>query len=236
MKLWVILISFIIFLLCFSVLFKQYVTIEHFQIIPIYIISLPSRKETRLDPLLSKIKDDSRYTIRSIVGVDGMAVVEGFLKKGEIGCWLSHIEVWRQISVQSEPYALVLEDDAMVDFPQMLPQMLTIINEMPKEWDICYLGGRYADKERRINKISEHVVSSSSRMWHAHAYLITRTATQKLLYQSKDFNKSKDVKTFENILPVDDWMTNYDRNLLVFNAHPVLIDFKFDNVSDTKTT
>lgn len=59
------------------------------------------------------------------------------LVKGEIGCYLSHYNLWRSIVTQDIPYAVILEDDAVLedDFPE-------IINALPNigwQWDVIRL-------------------------------------------------------------------------------------------------
>lgn len=206
---------------------------HHDQFFPIHIISLESRKEERLKPLLAKIKTDERYTIRRIYGFDGNKdVIEGFLGKGQIGCWRSHVEHWKDIQHQREPYALVLEDDAVISLPELLPTMYTIVNELPSNWHICYLGGRYAD-ENQTTRVSKHLVQSPSRMWHSHAYLITPEGARQLLQMSREYNTDNRQSTWNDKLPVDDWMTHEERNLNIYKTDPVIVPFADDNIHDT---
>ena len=90
-------------------------------VLPIYIISLPIRKAMRLDPLLQRIKPDPRYSLEEVHAVDGAKDLiddrETFLSRGQTGCWLSHAYFWRVIADRPEPFALILEDDAMIYLP-----------------------------------------------------------------------------------------------------------------------
>jgi len=54
----------------------------------------------------------------------------GPLNRGEIGCALSHIGVWRVIAEQRVPCALVLEDDALLDpaTPEILAALPRLMN------------------------------------------------------------------------------------------------------------
>lgn len=205
--------------------------------LPIYIISLPERKADRLDPLLANIGKDpkARYDVRKVHAVNGKReVIEGFLGKGQIGVWLSHVDMWREISVAKEPYALVLEDDAQIRLPEMMDAIETILGELKSSWDLCFLGGRYADPgSHPVKRVSHHLVTSESRIWHCHAYLITKEAARKLLEQSASFHGSRVQSAYNNVLPVDDWMSHRDRGLRIFMTDPELIGFKHDNISDT---
>ena len=202
--------------------------------LPIHIVSLPSRKAQRLDPLLARIRPSPSYGVRSVVGVDGKKdVVETFLNKGQIGCWLSHAKIWRQIEKQTEDYALVLEDDALVSLPEMLDEIRAIVHEMPRDWSVCYLGGVYKDPSSAF-RVSPHLFrSATSVIWHSHAYLLTREAAKRLLEMSITFNASFSKQKFQKVVPLDDWMTNPDRSLQVFLVSPNLVPFARDEISDT---
>ena len=209
-------------------------------ILPIYIVSLASRKEDRLDPLLRSLnvrgEGGTNYYVRSIVGVDGQAqVVEAFqLSKGQIGCWLSHAKIWKSIAKeQSEPYALVLEDDALVEMPKTYLKIKEILGELNLSWDVCYLGGHFVDKSN-VQRVSKSLsFSPTSRMWHSHAYLISREGAAKLLKMSDAFNESTKMSAFAQVMPVDDWMTDPERGLKIFMTDPELIPFIRDSISDT---
>jgi glycosyl transferase family 25 len=45
-----------------------------------------------------------------------------YLTKGEIGCWESHLALWREFVAGSDPFACIMEDDAIIasDFPRVL--------------------------------------------------------------------------------------------------------------------
>ena len=61
-------------------------------------------------------------------------------KKGENGCALSHITIWKEFIKSNDEYLLVLEDDIIFtdNFKQ---KMKYYVNNAPKNWDIIYLGG-----------------------------------------------------------------------------------------------
>lgn len=201
--------------------------------LPIYIINLPARKE-RLELLMERIepKPDSYY-VKSTGAVDGKEVIEGYLNKGQIGCWLSHVDAWKMIVDQSEPIALVLEDDAMIELPKMYDDILDVMVRLPNKWDVCYLGGRYADPEKAESINGNIMTSSSSRIWHSHAYLITKNGASKLLRKSSKFNYERTLKAFDSIDPLDDWMTNPSRHMRIFLIIPELIPFMHDDIHDT---
>ena len=99
------------------------------------------------------------------------------LTKGAIGCYKSHIKVWKQIISDTDvDVALVFEDDTKI--PHNLQQLInTKMQHAPTDWDIVLLG------------ISCHSCSGISenkdflkvnRFWLFHAYLINRKSIQKI--------------------------------------------------------
>jgi GR25 family glycosyltransferase involved in LPS biosynthesis len=216
--------------------------------LPIYIISLPIRKKTRLDPLLSRIHTDSRYEIVEVNAVDGRSDVvddrEPFMSPGQAGCFLSHVYFWKQIVARSEPFALVLEDDAMIRLPDMLPDLVGLVESLPERWDVLYLGGVYQPHRdghpHTITRINDKIVKSDTFMFFSHAYVITREAAAEMLAQSEhiaeggpDGSSSSSLRAFDSVIPVDEWMTHEDRKMNVYNTDPVFITKSDDGVSDT---
>ncbi len=203
--------------------------------IPIYIISIPSRKENRLLPLLAKIKSDPRYYVSDVYGVVGKEVVEDFLNKGQIGCFMSHYGIWKKMLTSNQNYAIVLEDDAIISLPEDFQSIQMTLDNLPSKWDICYLGGVYKDS-KSVYKVNKNIVrSDTSVIWHAHAYLITKSAALSLVKQSVQVLESKRVSDFDHIIPADDWMTHPDRRLNVYNTNPRIVEFIYDGISDTST-
>lgn len=220
--------------------------------LPIYVISLPIRKESRLDPLLKRIKPDSHdppcYEIVEVNAVDGRSDVvddrETFMSPGQAGCFLSHVYFWKKIATGSEPFALVLEDDAMIHLPEMIPELVDLVSSLPTNWDVLYLGGVYQNHREghthEIKRLKGKIVSSDAFMFYSHAYFITRDAAAEMLEKSetiawggKDGGENSSLRAFDAVIPVDEWMTHEDRNMQVYNTDPVLITKSDDGVSDT---
>lgn len=206
---------------------------------PIYIVSLPRRANDRLIPLMKRIEPSQCYGV-TVSGVDGskeVVVDKPTLSQGQIGCWLSHVEIWTKISKLDVKFALILEDDAMIELPRQLADIFEIVDELDSlgsKWAMCYLAGRYADPSS-IRRVSQNLVmSSTSRMWHSHAYLLTPEAARSLLDMSKSWNQSRLTSSYENVEAVDDWMTSPSRGLGVYKVEPDMVPYGPDGISDTK--
>lgn len=59
--------------------------------------------------------------------------------RGQLGCYLSHIEVWRQMVETKQPWALVIEDDVLLpdDFDAVLT---TLFKCLPEDFELVALG------------------------------------------------------------------------------------------------
>ena len=217
-------------------------------VLPIYIISLPIRKESRLDPLLARIKPDPRYEIVEVHAVDGRSDVvddrEPFMSPGQAGCFLSHVYYWKQIAARPEPFALILEDDAMIRLPEMMHDLIDMVSSLPSDWDVLYLGGVYQNHRdghpHVIKRLNDRIVSSDAFMFYSHAYFITREAAAKMLEQSAQIawggpgmSENSSLRAFDTVIPVDEWMTHEDRGMQIYNTDPIFITKSDDGVSDT---
>ncbi|BAS67693.1 glycosyltransferase family 25 protein [Bathymodiolus septemdierum thioautotrophic gill symbiont] len=60
------------------------------------------------------------------------------LTKGEIGCALSHKNIYQKMIDNNIENALILEDD--VDFDDTLLDLLSRIDDFPKDWELMLLG------------------------------------------------------------------------------------------------
>ncbi len=62
------------------------------------------------------------------------------MSDGEIGCYASHLHVWKIAQDRKLPYCLVLEDDLTVS--DRLPAALHAIERLPTSWDVIRLNTR----------------------------------------------------------------------------------------------
>jgi len=81
------------------------------------------------------------------------------------GCTASHAQVIQRALIMGLENCLVLEDDCELcdDFPKRLHEL-----QLPKDWDLCYLGGTHIQKPV---KITDELYRCSNTLT-THAYLI----------------------------------------------------------------
>ncbi|WP_334321213.1 glycosyltransferase family 25 protein [Gilliamella apicola] len=104
---------------------------------------------------------------------------DNYLTKGEIGCSLSHINVYKKIVAENLPYALVLEDDSVLS--DKIPEFLKIFEKKNIKKGIFLLT---ADFHYLINKkinFDGFDVVEVTKAVRANGYIITNDAAKKLL-------------------------------------------------------
>ncbi len=131
-----------------------------------YVISLARRRE-RLEDFLSHINALGLATsirFEPVAGVDGsqLNIDEGELRsrirpwnlqnlnegrlKGNLGCTLSHLEIWEQIATTSDEMGFVFEDDARLVAPQLASLVAQAVDRIPKDADLVFLNDYDIDR------------------------------------------------------------------------------------------
>ncbi|MCO6552041.1 MAG: glycosyltransferase family 25 protein [Gilliamella sp.] len=102
-----------------------------------------------------------------------------FLTKAEIGCALSHINIYKKIIQDNLPYALILEDDAVLD--NKLPDFLNSFKTKNTKKGIFLLT---ADFHYLVNKkfnLDNFELFEVTKAVRANGYIITNEAAKKLI-------------------------------------------------------
>jgi glycosyl transferase family 25 len=123
---------------------------------------------------------------------------------GEIGCLLSHYEVWRKIANDGDPFAAVLEDDLFVD-PGLKP-LLDDHRRIPRDADLVKLETTGAEVSvSRIARCRSGGIGFH-RLWSLHhgtgAYLLSRRAAGILIGRIEAFDAPVDDALFSPAHPV----------------------------------
>ncbi|KAA0184702.1 hypothetical protein HAZT_HAZT004108 [Hyalella azteca] len=162
----------------------------------------------------------------------GVKKVEGYLDSfhkrpitnGEIGCLISHHNIWKDVIKNDYSQVLILEDDAQLhpNFKGNLKQLLQEIKCI--EWDLIFLGYKFVYQEgyhtEQVGDIRS--LQTADYVYWAVGYLLSGTGAEKLVAANP----------LAHALPVDEFLPiMYDRTDLRF--------YKLDNglyVSDTEET
>jgi glycosyl transferase family 25 len=100
---------------------------------------------------------------------------------GELGCYLSHVEVMRRFMAGAARFALVLEDDALLQ--PSLPAVLRGLLQHPARWDMVKLSAVHSGTPvRGIEVAAGHRLAVMlSRCTGSSAYLMNRRAAGRYL-------------------------------------------------------
>lgn len=163
---------------------------------PIFVISLARAKERRADMIRRLDADNLRYEI--VDAVDGAALdlsqykdrLDGEyapkamgrpMNNGEIGCYLSHYNLWGRIVSEQIPYAVVLEDDAQPDADFM--RVVSDIVSCRWKWDVVILS--YSARRGGSRVLcplagGRKLVLQRRHPWTTAAYLVSLSGAEKL--------------------------------------------------------
>jgi len=115
------------------------------------------------------------------------------LRPGEVGCFLSHRQIWAEIIRRDLDYALVLEDDVALD-PSVFPQALALAERKVKALGYIQLQTRpprgpamLLDQDGRC-RLTQPVVTPV----RASAQIISRSGARLLLEKSTRFDRPVD--------------------------------------------
>jgi glycosyl transferase family 25 len=116
------------------------------------------------------------------------------LSRSEIGCFLSHLKLWRLIAAGDKPAAFVFEDDVEID--EDGPMILEVVAERPADWDLLRL---YSDREVRL--VADRTLGAGYSYGVPRrlpltsvAYAITRTAAARVAELALPFSRPIDVE------------------------------------------
>jgi glycosyl transferase family 25 len=100
---------------------------------------------------------------------------------GELGCYLSHVEVMRRFVAGDAAFALVLEDDVLLQ--PALPAVLQGLMRNPARWDMVKLSGVHSGTPVPVLAVApgHSLCVMLSRCTGSSAYLLNRRAAQAYL-------------------------------------------------------
>jgi glycosyl transferase family 25 len=98
------------------------------------------------------------------------------IPKGSISVFKKHIEAWRRIATGSDPFGLILEDDAILD-DDFLNKLNNYISQLPPDFDMLFVGNGW---NLHLN-IPSGTVGKYKRTRCVDSYIITKTCAAKLL-------------------------------------------------------
>ncbi|XP_030061214.1 procollagen galactosyltransferase 2 isoform X2 [Microcaecilia unicolor] len=214
----------------------------------IFMINLKRRKDRRDRMLQSLYEMEIAVTI--VDAVDGKALNSSQLKalniemlpgykdpysgrvltRGEIGCFLSHHRVWKEVVDRGLEKSLLIEDDARFEpqFKRRLMKLMDDIEEIQLDWDLIYIGRKRMQVERPEKAVPSvmNLVESDYSYWTL-GYAISLQGAHKLI-AANAFSKMLPVDEFLPVMynkhPEASYMEHFEpRDLKAFSAEPLLI-------------
>lgn len=149
---------------------------------PVLYINLP-RERTRRAHIEAALAQAGLTDIERVEAIDGAAHGLGGrrMSAGEAGCYASHIRAWKRIISRDIPYALVVEDDALVP-PGLCTFLARLLPSLPQSWDIVYLYSAETRAKRPLTQIGDRQLVRYSRVPSgAVGYLLSQQGARKLL-------------------------------------------------------
>ena len=160
----------------------------------IYLINL-DRSPDRLRYMRAQL-DRLPVEVRRIPGVDGNSLIldpslvdekafrrrhHAVLRRGEVGCYLSHVKALEQFLKDGHTFCIILEDDVKIG-----PEFLLTVSDLARsqdKWDVVKLHATHANGLITRHRFASgtRLVSMLLRHGSAAAYVVNRKAAESLL-------------------------------------------------------
>ncbi|XP_035510338.1 procollagen galactosyltransferase 1 [Morone saxatilis] len=232
----------------------------------VFMINLQRRTDRRERML--RALHEQEITCKVIAAVDGKAMnisevhamgihmLPGYsdpyhgrpLTKGELGCFLSHFNIWKEIVERRLHTSLVIEDDLRFEvfFKRRLMNLMSELEHEGLDWDLIYIGRKrmQVDHPEKAVPNIHNLVEADYSYWTL-GYMISLQGAEKLL-KAEPLKRILPVDEFLPIMynkhPVSDYMEQFEtRDLKAFSAEPLLVyptHYTGDKgyISDTETS
>uniref|UniRef100_A0A9J7YT66 procollagen galactosyltransferase n=1 Tax=Cyprinus carpio carpio TaxID=630221 RepID=A0A9J7YT66_CYPCA len=152
------------------------------------------------------------------------------LTKGELGCFLSHFNIWTEIVDRGLKTSLVIEDDLRFEvfFKRRLQNLMEEIESQRLDWDLIYIGRKRMQVDRPEKSVPRihNLVEADYSYWTL-GYMISLRGAQKLL-RAEPLKNMLPVDEFLPVMynkhPIEDYMSHFERrDLQAFSAEPLLV-------------
>ncbi|XP_062305805.1 procollagen galactosyltransferase 1 [Osmerus eperlanus] len=214
----------------------------------VFMINLQRRTDRR-DRMLSTLYEQE-IACKVIAAVDGTAMnvsevndlgihmLPGYsdpyhgrpLTKGELGCFLSHHNIWKEIVERGLKTSLVIEDDLRFEvfFKRRLQNLMMEVDSQNLDWDLIYIGRKRMQVEHPEKSVPNihNLVEADYSYWTL-GYMMSLQGAQKLL-KAEPLKRMLPVDEFLPVMynkhPVSDYMEQFEtRDLKAFSAEPLLV-------------
>ena len=104
---------------------------------------------------------------------------------GTIGCYLSHINIWKEFLQSQHSYALIFEDDVEFE-PKKLKKLVDLLLSASDEWDLVNIDVNRHGFSKPVKQLSQlfRLVKFRVRVGNTSCYLVNRKAAMALVQKS----------------------------------------------------
>jgi len=170
-----------------------------------YIINLEKRPD-RLAKTLQNLNDKNYYNITRFNAFEIKTIEEAkkyvvpesmypIIKKqrtahnqlslGAVGCYLSHLEIYKKIISGNDDYAIIFEDDTLPSLD--IDELQSRLTNIPNDWDIILIGGIYKKKAYYNDNIYD-----VEKFILLHAYIMSKKCAKKIVDKALPMNQQID--------------------------------------------
>ena len=123
--------------------------------------------------------------------------------KGWMGCHNSHTRLIEKITNENHNLFMIFEDDVELcdDF---IYKLEIIINSLPKDWELLFLGGWNVGEKIQYNEF----VDVAKKVYCMHAFIINKSISKKLLEKFKERVYKVDVLLAEILPEINAYICN----------------------------
>lgn len=138
------------------------------------------KKFKRFDAVEGKQLDLDEYVTKNALDEINNAEATGFrskhymLTRGGVGCYLSHLGVYKLIAGGDKDFGIVFEDDVNID-PMLMHKLDSVIPTIPDNWDVLLLGCWCAVCN------PQNTYYESKKFYFLHAYIVKKSGAVKIV-------------------------------------------------------
>jgi len=139
-----------------------------------------------------------------------------FIKAGQYGCTMSHLKIIGRALKEAKGHIIIFEDD--IEFSDNSEAILgDVLDALPQEWDILYLGGQPIE---HITPIHKNILFKTGRMRGSYGYIINKNAILKLFNYIVDFlmDSSTNQKGIYDYI-----LGEFSKNNNSYAIHPLIV-------------
>ena len=138
-------------------------------------------------------------------------------KLGQLGCYLSHYNLYKNLIDSQNQYSIIFEDDFLILDENLNNKIINYLNLLKnKEFDYLFLGHNSIKGINIIDNIYfPNTSTTNNKIWGFHAYIINNKSIPKILKYLVNIDNEIDLKIFNLIKK---------KELIGFFINPTLVN------------